>query len=328
MRIIFSRLHRQLLPLLSSCAIIIAGCSTGMPNLLLRHGKQFPDGSEQFQQVLRYGDDSVSTLATVRAKMSVNNATTGTRLRASDGTLLAYTLMIPHDPVDPARLIVFLRGHDNSNATWTEAQLRMASLGLPSVVLDLRGSGASTGEPTFGVDERNDVHELIQHIRNSHGLATRNVAIVGRTFGAGVAVQAAATDRAGIIHAVIVEGLFPKFADMTTNEGMVPEQTRATIARTLSARNIPGDSLNPAYWLKRIQNIPMLFVWGERDNYINERQRGVTALCYEPATPDNRQVLMVAKMYHGLDRDPKICSEQEYQNYLTQRDAFLQRYLQ
>jgi pimeloyl-ACP methyl ester carboxylesterase len=327
MDIIFSRLSGQLLLLLSSCSFIIAGCSPGMPNLLLRHGKQFPDGSEQLQQVLRYGEDSVSTVATVRAKMSVNNATTGTRLRTPDGTLLAYTLMVPHDPIDPARLVVFLRGHDNANASWTEAQLRMASLGLPSVVLDLRGSGASTGEPTFGVDERNDVHELIQHIRSTHGLATRSVAIVARTVGAGVAVQTAATDRSGIIRAVVVEGLFPRFADMTANEGMVPEQTRATIARTLSARNIPGDSLNPAIWLKRIHDLPMLFVWGEQDDYINERQRGVTALCYEPATPDNRQVLMVAKLHHGLDRDPKLCSEQEYQSYLTQRDAFLQRYL-
>jgi pimeloyl-ACP methyl ester carboxylesterase len=328
MSVMFSRLLRQLLPVLFSCAIIVAGCSPGMPNLQLRHGKQFPDGSEQLQQVLRYGEDSISTLATVRAKMSVNNATTGTRLRTPDETLLAYTLMVPHDPVDPARLIVFLRGHDNANASWTEAQLRMASLGLPSVVLDLRGSGASTGEPTFGVDERNDVHELIQHIRNAHGLATSNVGIVARTIGAGVAVQAAATDRSGTIRAVVVEGLFPRFADMAANEGMVPEQTRATIARTLGARNIPGDSLNPAIWLKRINNIPMLFVWGERDDYINERQRGVTALCYEPATPEHRQVLMVAKLHHGLDRDPKLCSEQEYQSYLTQRDAFLQRYLQ
>jgi pimeloyl-ACP methyl ester carboxylesterase len=324
---LFSPLLRQLLPVLSCCSIIVAGCAPGMPNLLLRHGKQFTDGSEQLQQVLRYGDDSISTLVTVRAKMSVNNETTGARLRTSDGALLAYTLIVPHDPLDPARLIVFLRGHDNSNASWTEAQLRLASLGLPSVVLDLRGSGASTGEPTFGVDERNDVHELIQHIRTAHGLATRNVAIVARTFGAGVAVQAAATDRSGIIRAVVVEGLFPRFSDMETSEGMVPEETRTTVARTLSARNIPGDSLNPAFWLKRIHDIPMLFVWGERDDYINERQRGVTALCYEPANPENRQVLMVAKLHHGLDRDPKICSEQEYQSYLTQRDAFLQRYL-
>jgi pimeloyl-ACP methyl ester carboxylesterase len=325
MHIIFSRLSGQLLLLLSSCAIIVAGCSPGITNLQLRHGKQFPDGSEQLQQVLRYGDDSISTLATVRAKMSVNNATTGTRLRTSDGALLAYTLMVPHDPLDPARLIVFLRGHDNSQSNWTEAQLRLASLGLPSVALDLRGSGASTGEPTFGVDERNDIQELIQHIRNAHGLATRNVAIVARTLGAAVAVQAAATDRSGTIRAVVVEGLFPRFTDMS--EEMVPQQTREALARTLSERNIPVDSLNPAHWLKQIRDLPMLFVWGERDDYISERERGVTALCYEPATSDYRQVLMVAKLHHGLDRDPKICSEQEYQSYLTQRDAFLQRYL-
>jgi pimeloyl-ACP methyl ester carboxylesterase len=292
---------------------------------MLQHGQRYADGSEQLRQILRYGSDSVSTLADVRVRMIVNDATSGTRLRAHDGALLSYTLAVPSNPTDPSRLAVLLRGYDKTQYNWTETQLRLASYGIPSVVLDLRGTGTSTGESTFGVEERRDIHDLIRHIRTAHGLKAQNVALIGRSFGANVALQAAATDPNGSIGVVIAEGLFPRFNDMA--ERLLPQPERDQMAKRLAARNIPIDSLNPAHWLKQIQDVPILFVWGQIDDYVSERERGVTALCYAPKTDAHRQVMMVAKLHHEIARDPRICSEEEYQSYLSQRDAFLQRYL-
>jgi pimeloyl-ACP methyl ester carboxylesterase len=328
-RFLSSRSHVRSLTLCfvlaSTLGISLGACTSFIPKIVLKHHQKFPDGSEQLEQVLVQGGDTVGTLAKVRSSMVVHDSRTAPRAIMRDGTQLAYTLVVPHAPIDSTKLVVLLHGYDRAQYNWSEAQLRLAALGYPSVAVDLRGTGSSTGEMSFGMTERYDVLELIDQIRRTAHLGDSGVALVGRTFGAGIALQAAALDNGRRIKAVLVEGVFPEFDRMS--ERLLHSTMRDSLAKRLARSRMSFDSLNPVHALSGIRNLPIAFVWGERDQYVSEQERRVTALFYQPTDPANRQVMVLRGMWHGLDRDPRIISEEDYQAYLGQREFFIKTYL-
>jgi pimeloyl-ACP methyl ester carboxylesterase len=316
-------LRRLPLLLLLLPLVVTGGWSQGIPKIVLKHTRNYPDGSQQLEQVLLHGRDTIGTIANVRAFLLVREGTNGAAMR--DGTRLAYRLTVPFGHVDSTKLVLMLRGYGDEQYNWNEAQLRLASLGYPSVAVDMRGVGTSGGRPTFGIEEGRDLLEMIAHVRRGYHLGNDGVAIIARGYGAAVALEAARLDRAGAIRALLAEGLFPDFDRMA--ERTLPASTLDSLRDYLAGRSLTADSLNPAHSLQQITDLPILFVWGEHDQYVSERERGIAALSYRPAKEENRQVLIVREMMHGLDRDPRLFSEEEYQRYLGQREIFIRHYL-
>jgi pimeloyl-ACP methyl ester carboxylesterase len=306
-------------------ASTLGACTSSVPKIVLKHHQKFPDGTEQLEQVLVQGRDTVATLAKVRSTMVVHDARSAPRAIMRDGAQIAYTLVVPHAPIDSTKLVVLLHGYDRAQYNWSEAQLRLAALGYPSISVDMRGTGASTGEMTFGMMEKYDVLELIDQIRRTSHLGDSGVAVIARTFGAGIALQAAALDNGRRIKGLLVEGIFPEFGRMS--ERLIHSTMRDSLAKRLARSQMTFDSLNPVHALSQIRNLPIAFVWGERDQYVSEQERRVTALFYQPTDPANRQVTVIKGMWHGLDRDPRIISEEDYQAYLSQREFFVKTYL-
>ena len=147
--------------------------------------------------------------------MVAHDARSAPRAIMRDGAQLSYTLVVPHAPIDSTKLVVLLHGYDRAQYNWSEAQLRLAALGYPSISVDMRGTGGSTGEMTFGMMEKYDVLEVIDQIRRTSHLGDSGVAVIARTFGAGIALQAAALDNGRRIKAMVVEGVFPEFDRMS-----------------------------------------------------------------------------------------------------------------
>ena len=102
---------------------------------------------------------------------------------------------------------------------------------------------------------------------------------------------------------------------------------RDSLAKRLARSQMSFDSLNPVHALSQIRNMPIAFVWGERDQYVSEQERRVTALFYQPTDPANRQVMVLRGCGTAWTEDPRIVSEEDYQAYLSQREFFIKTYL-
>lgn len=93
-------------------------------------------------------------------------------------------------PIQPARgTVILLHGWSTSGLHLLPWALRMAELGLRSVLLDLRGHGASEPAPLgFGIREVDDVLDLLDHL-DRNGQLQPPVYLIGVSYGAATALH-------------------------------------------------------------------------------------------------------------------------------------------
>jgi len=114
-----------------------------------------------------------------------------------DGLRLAADLVLPAG--EPAAAVVIcpgFRGGRRGGSGMTVADRLAADLGWAALLLDYSGFGASEGPPGRFDPERQvgDIRAAVAYLRVRFGM--RQVAIFGNSFGAGMAVAAAARDPA------------------------------------------------------------------------------------------------------------------------------------
>jgi pimeloyl-ACP methyl ester carboxylesterase len=118
---------------------------------------------------------------------------------------------IPH-PAAGERCVVFLHGYADAKVGAIAWAPTWHALGWNVLALDLRAHGESGGRYcTGGYFERHDVNDVINLLRAARPAETRHLALFGLSFGAAVAVAAAAerTD----LDAVVLDSPVPDFAE-------------------------------------------------------------------------------------------------------------------
>jgi len=113
---------------------------------------------------------------------------------SSDGLILEALLDAPEDP---RAGLVLCHPHPNMGGTMNAPLLeavtgRMTDEGWSVLRFNFRGIGKSEGEPTLGIDEVQDAKGGIALMRRRN--ADMPLAIAGWSFGAAVAIRAAAED--------------------------------------------------------------------------------------------------------------------------------------
>lgn len=205
---------------------------------------------------------------------SVHNALPGrdtsqaVQFRTADGLTIAATLYDASDPNAPAVVLVhmFTRSKDD----WRSVAERLQAGGVAALAIDLRGHGTSSGEPQPASAMALDVQAAIGFLQARS--AGRPVALAGASFGASVALMAA--------------------ADTPSVRG---------VAMISPASDYRGVRLDPA--VRKYGGRPLLLVASSEDPYALRTVRGLTA------GTGAREQRLSAVAAHGtrlLDRDPEM----------------------
>jgi alpha-beta hydrolase superfamily lysophospholipase len=103
----------------------------------------------------------------------------------------------------PRGTVVLLHGYGEAQFAMLPWALLLAEHGWQTVLVDLRGHGASSGERIFfGVREANDLRELLDELTR-HAAAPAPVAVLGESYGAALALRWKTTDpRVGRVVAI------------------------------------------------------------------------------------------------------------------------------
>lgn len=205
----------------------------------------------------------------------------------------------PHVAAQPRATILVLHGMRDSKRSQIGLGRALAAAGYRAVLIDLRGHGSSTGDwLTYGVVESNDLRQVLDEL-NAEGLLVRPVGAVGTSYGAAVAIQAAAIDDR--IKAIVA------IAPFMSLEAVVPDQLRAHgIGWTVSTRQV-GKALGLAGQLADFDpqsasplramsqsSAKMLLVHGVNDRHIPcEHSRQLHA-----AAPDRAQLMLIDDTDH------------------------------
>ena len=127
--------------------------------------------------------------------------------RASDDMKL-HGWYVPH--ADPRRLVVYCHGNGEHVADQANLVFRLQShLQATVFVFDYRGYGRSRGKP----HERGCIADGLaaqRWLANKEGMSTRDIVVMGRSIGGGVAVAVAAEQGA---RALVLENTFTRMTD-------------------------------------------------------------------------------------------------------------------
>lgn len=200
----------------------------------------------------------------------------------------------------PKGTIVLLPSFQDSKFTLLPWAFVFAKAGYQCVLVDLRGEGLSTGEwITWGNTESRDVIQLIQWL-NSRNIVAGPLVLMGVSYGASVALRAAALDSQ--VKAVVAIEPFVNAVDVIKRGGRVLHPTlsrfvsNAEIDKAIHEADIlAGTKLESANTLSaaRMLNIPVLYIHGSKDRFILEPEaRQLTA-----NTKDSRYISVMGA-YH------------------------------
>jgi pimeloyl-ACP methyl ester carboxylesterase len=109
------------------------------------------------------------------------------QLRASDGVALTGAL---YDAGESSPGVVLVHMYTRSKDDWRPLAERLHAAGISALAVDLRGHGGSHGDLATSPAMALDVHAAVAYLHAR--VPTRPVAIVGASFGASLAVLAAA----------------------------------------------------------------------------------------------------------------------------------------
>jgi acetyl esterase/lipase len=116
---------------------------------------------------------------------------TDVEIPAADGLILRGAFVPGQDPDGSAVLLLHMYGSDRSS--WGPFAMALASSGISSLALDLRGHGATGGAEDWGA-ARQDTAAAIAWLRSLDGLDPERIGIAGASIGANLALVQAADD--------------------------------------------------------------------------------------------------------------------------------------
>lgn len=127
---------------------------------------------------------------------------------ADDGTKLHGRYFEAHNP---RAIILYCHGNAGSVASWTDAAIELQMKQQCSVFLfDYRGYGKSEGKPTEAGVLR-DARTARRWLAQRTGVQEKDIVLLGRSLGGGVAVDLAASDGA---RALILQSTFPSLPEV------------------------------------------------------------------------------------------------------------------
>jgi alpha-beta hydrolase superfamily lysophospholipase len=123
---------------------------------------------------------------------TVSQRTQRLMLRTEDGLSIAATW---HEPAyRPAPAVVLVHMLTRSRRDWEGVALRLASEGIGSLTIDLRGHGDSSGSAGDLAAMEHDVNAAKRHLAVRPDVIHSRIGIAGASLGASLAVLAAADD--------------------------------------------------------------------------------------------------------------------------------------
>jgi len=177
--------------------------------------------------------------------------------------------------VSPKATIVILHGILVSKEYMIHWAIYLAQKGYRTVIVDLRGHGASTGRfVTFGAVERTDMRQVLDEL-SRRGLVAGPVGVLGVSYGAAVGLDWAAIDpRVGSV--VALEPFSdPRRAIVQFTRGYMPEQVKGITDDQFAsaedqAAHIANFRWSDADVLRAVQGlrVPVLFYHGRDDTWI------------------------------------------------------------
>ena len=160
-------------------------------------------------------------------------------------TAYAYTGGRPFDPTRPC--IVFIHGALHDHSVWTLLARWCAHHGYSALALDLPGHGRSGGEAPASVEA---AAQGVLALLDALGL--EQAILVGHSWGALIALEAAAQQPSRVSHAVLVGIAFPMKVSPALLEASQHEPEKAiAMINTFSRATLaaPPSSLGPGTWV-------------------------------------------------------------------------------
>ena len=159
--------------------------------------------------------------------------------------LFAYTGGKPFNPAQPTA--VFIHGVLNDHSVWILQTRYLAHHGWNVLAIDLPGHCKSEGPPPENVEQA--AHTVIALL---DALALPQAALIGHSFGALIAMQAAALAPERVSHLVMVGTAFPMrvspaLLDASVNAPMKAIDMVSTFSHSMLAP--PPSTLGPGTWL-------------------------------------------------------------------------------
>lgn len=166
-------------------------------------------------------------------------------LTVNGARTFCYTGGKPFDPEKPT--VVFIHGVLNDHSVWILQTRYFAHHGWNVLALDLPGHGKSEGEPPQTVEEAADfVIALLDAAQ------VRTAALVGHSFGALVALEAAARAPARVTQLALVGVAFPMKVSPALLENSLNAPMKAIDMVNVFSHSMlapPPSALGPGTWL-------------------------------------------------------------------------------
>ncbi len=156
-----------------------------------------------------------------------------------------YTGGKPFDAAKPT--VIFLHGVLNDHSVWILQTRSLAHHGWNVLAPDLPGHGKSAGDPPASVEAAAD---FVLALMDAAGV--EKAALVGHSFGALIALEAAARAPARVSHLVLVGVAFPMKVSPVLLEASQNDPEKAiSLVNTFSHSTLapPPSSLGPGTWL-------------------------------------------------------------------------------
>lgn len=244
------------------------------------------------------------------------------KIPADDGAFMQYSLVVPETPASSGHLVVFVHGFGCTRERWIEESLWCAKSGYASVAFDMRGSASSNAECSFGMKEKSDVLQMIEHIRERHGLGGDGVCLIGESVGASIILQAIMSNERGLpIMGALCIGLYPS-ADSLLRKCF----THTIVDRVLAplSEQIHFSRLNPLEIISDI-SVPVTFVWGSKDEYVTEDEKKSLLREYLAKDPSvHPRIYEIENAGHCLGRQFQPQGKVMYAKFLAVLEEFLQ----
>lgn len=149
---------------------------------------------------------------------------------------------------DPARpTAIFIHGVLNDHSVWILQTRYLAHHGWNVLAVDLPGHGRSAGDPSASVEA---AAEFVQALMDTVGL--QRAALIGHSFGALIALEAAARMGRRVSHLVLVGVASPMRVSPALLESSLSDPEKAiAMVNTFSHSTLapPPSALGPGTWL-------------------------------------------------------------------------------
>jgi len=215
-------------------------------------------------------------------------------LYAKDNTAIAYER---HKNGFDNVIIVCPGFYNSKKNRWMQKTVKLLSSGYDVIIFDFRGHGKSGGEYTWSAMEDADVNAVIDYARKE---GYKKIGILGFSLGAAAAVNAAsARDDINSMVLISCPSGFKHvdfhfwepamFSDLMDNISCGWEGKGARTTDIFIPKTKPIDSI------KKMKNIPILFIHGEKDWVIKPRH---SEKLYE-AAPGPKKIEIIKKGLHA-----------------------------